>query len=194
MTKKALRQDLLSRRIGLSASEYERLNTAVMRRLLHLPELRTANTIHCFWPIHEKREVNTSRLIKKLYKKEKQIVLPVVLSFNNAPTSGSRMEHRMYEGETNMITNRWGVQEPAEKEPFPVSQLDLVIVPALGVTRNGFRLGYGKGFYDEFLAQCNCPFVCPIFSNGLLDTMPTMPHDIPVDIIVTEHEVIRTNT
>lgn len=93
-----------------------------------------------------------------------------------------------------MITNRWGVQEPAEKEPFPVSQLDLVIVPALGVTRNGFRLGYGKGFYDEFLAQCNCPFVCPIFSNGLLDTMPTMPHDIPVDIIVTEHEVIRTNT
>lgn len=191
ITKKALRQELLARRIRLSEAEYHRLNSAILRRLLSLPELDSASTIHCFWPIHEKREIDLSSLIKKLQQEGKQIVLPVVLSFDDAPTLGPRMEHRMYDGETNMITNRWGVQEPAIKEPIPVSQLDLVIVPALGVTRKGFRLGYGKGFYDEFLAQCNCPFVCPVFSNGLLDLIPTMPHDIPVDIIVTEHEVIR---
>ncbi len=101
------------------------------------------------------------------------------------------MDHRIYDGETYLIPNRWGIMEPVNKQSFPLDQLDAVIVPALGVDTNGTRLGYGKGYYDEFLAQCDCPFICPTYSECLLDNLPALPHDIPVDIIVTEKEVIR---
>ena len=101
------------------------------------------------------------------------------------------MVHWIFEGETKMVANRWGILEPVSQKAFPIDQLDAVIVPALGVDRRGNRLGYGRGFYDAFLALCDCPFICPLISKCLLDEIPAMPHDVPVDIIVTEHEVVR---
>ncbi len=166
-----------------------------MRRLVMLPEIRNATNIHCYWPIKARRELDTSFLIKQLHAEKKQVVLPVVKVFpTDAPSparSPDRMIHCLYEGETKMVTNRWGIEEPASEDPFPLESLDAVIVPALGVDVQGNRLGYGKGFYDEFLAQCDCPFICPVYSRCLLDNIPAMSHDIPVDIIVTEHEVHR---
>lgn len=101
------------------------------------------------------------------------------------------MDHRLYDGETNLIANRWGILEPAKKQSIPPADLQAVILPSLGVDIQGNRLGYGKGFYDEFLSQCDCPFICPTYSECLFDEIPAMPHDIPVDIIVTENEVLR---
>ena len=161
-----------------------------MQQVLALPEIRKASFIHCYWPIAEKREFDTINLIKELTDRGKHIVLPVVLSFKES-ASEPRMDHRIYDGETNLKKNRWGVLEPITKKSFSISDLEAIIVPALGVDKNGFRLGYGKGFYDAFLVQCNCPLICPIYGKGLLDNIPTMSHDIPVDIIVTEQEVIR---
>ncbi len=163
------------------------MNTAIMDQLARLPELLQAGTIHCFWPIKGKRELDTTSLINMLQTQGKTIVLPVVLSFEDPP----RMEHRCYDTETNLKTNRWGIKEPVHGALVDPVQLDAVIVPALGVDFRGYRLGYGKGFYDAFLARCNCPFICPLPSDGLLDAMPALPHDIPVDIIVTEKEVMR---
>ena len=171
----------------MSPAEFALVNTAIMDRLVSLPELLQADTIHCFWPIQDKRELDTTPAIKFLQSQGKRIVLPVVLSFEDPP----RMAHRFYDRETNLKTNRWGIKEPVHGAPVAPSQLDAVIVPALGVDREGYRLGFGKGFYDAFLVECNCPFICPLPSNGLLDAMPALPHDIPVDIIVTEKEVIR---
>ncbi len=160
-----------------------------MRRLVTLPEIRNATNIHCFWPIKAKRELDTSFIIKQLRAEKKQVILPVI----HPSSSQDRMIHCLFEGETKMVSNRWGILEPASQEPFPIDQIDVVIVPALGVDLQGNRLGYGKGFYDEFLAQCDCPFICPVYSRCLLEDIPALPHDVPVDIIVTEHEVHRMN-
>lgn len=158
-----------------------------MAQMAVLPELKDAGTVHCFWPILEKRELDTINLIKFLKQEGKQVVLPVVISFEDPP----QMAHRSYDTETNLKTNRWGIKEPVYGASVDPAQLDAVIVPALGVDLHGHRLGYGKGFYDAFLAKCNCPFICPLPSYGLLEAVPALPHDIPVDIIVTEKEVMR---
>ncbi len=192
-TKKALRKKLLDYRNSLSEDEVSARSVSICNRLSGLDEIQKANNIHCFWPITEKREIDTIPFIEQLCSSNKNVVLPVVVSFIDTVPSENRMEHRLYEGETNLITNRWGVKEPAKKSLFPVCKLDAVVVPALGVARNGYRLGYGKGYYDEFLSQCECPFICPVYSACLLESIPALPHDIPVGIIVTEHEVIRIN-
>ena len=191
MTKKELRQKLLGYRNSLPESSFKSINRLIVQRLMKLPEIRSSTCIHCYWPIAGKRELDTTLLIRQLVSENKRVILPVVENFDGEAGAGNRMTHRMYEGETKLVPNRWGIKEPASIKPFPINRLDVVIVPALGVDRHGHRLGYGKGFYDEFLARCECPFICPVYSKCLLDDIPTMPHDIAVDIIVTEYEVIR---
>lgn len=192
MDKNALRKALIRQRLDMPLPAFNEAGNKIMQAVAALPEIIQAKNIHCYWPITTRREVNTVPFINTLFENGKRIILPVVLSFSDtiSPT-GSRMTHRLYTGETNLVTNRWEVREPPESEPFPITELDAVIVPALGIDRHGFRLGYGKGFYDEFLAHCQCPFICPLLSSGLLESVPTLSHDIPVDLVVTEQEVIR---
>ena len=65
------------------------------------------------------------------------------------------------------------------------------MVPALGAGRNGHRLGYGKGYYDAFLREVDAPTICPVFAACLLDHAPAEPHDVALDILITEDEIIR---
>lgn len=190
-SKKDRRKSQLAQRIALSPAQYKRSSAAITNHLLSLPEIINATNIHCFWPITQKREPNIEPFISQISDSPQNIVLPVMLTFDAYNDKTQRLAHRMYAGETNLHTNRWGIKEPVTTTDFPLDQLDVVIVPALSVDLRGFRLGYGKGYYDEFLAQCDCPFICPLYSFGVVDSLPTMPHDIPVDIIVTEKEVIR---
>ena len=64
--------------------------------------------------------------------------------------------------------------------------LDLVIVPALIADKRGYRLGYGGGFYDRFLAEYNARTILPIPSRLLIDKLPNCEYDIPIDVIITE--------
>jgi hypothetical protein len=71
------------------------------------------------------------------------------------------------------------------------NKYDLVIVPVLGFDRRGFRLGYGGGYYDRFLAKNNCKQVIGLaYSFSELDTFPNEPHDQKLDKIITEKEII----
>jgi len=192
-SKARLRKYFLTLRAGMKDEALARLNEAILHRLQQLPELAAADTIHAFWPLAGRKEIDLRPLLKGFREAGKQIVLPVVLSFSDWQKGRVRMEHRLFEGETNLRPNRWEVHEPVETSLVKVHDLDAVIVPALAVDRQGYRLGYGKGYYDEFLATCRCPLICPTLASGLTDWLPTFPHDIPVDLIVTELEVIRIN-
>jgi 5-formyltetrahydrofolate cyclo-ligase len=74
---------------------------------------------------------------------------------------------------------------------LPTEQYDIVIVPCVGVSKNGDRVGYGGGWYDRFLATQNHArkiYLC--YESCVIDTIPKEPHDIRADYIVTEHRVI----
>lgn len=189
---KAIRRSELARfRQSLGAEEHARRSERIITRLKELPEVSRARSVHVYWPIAGRNEVDTRPLITWLYTHKKQIVLPVVVTRD---VREARLEHRSYTGEDALVRNRWGIEEPAMTDEVPVDNIDVVIVPALGVDRQGNRIGYGRGYYDRFLAQIDVPTICPVFRECLLDELPVEPHDVPVRIVVTEHEIARLRT
>lgn len=95
--------------------------------------------------------------------------------------------------DTGMAPDRHGLLDPVEAQPIPVSMIDLIVVPALAYDRTGRRLGRGAGFYDRFLCQPDCRAVkCGLaFHEQVLPELPCELHDYPVDMLVTDEEVLR---
>ncbi len=94
---------------------------------------------------------------------------------------------------TDSITQNAGVPEPISGNPVPINLIDLVVVPGLGFTADGHRIGRGMGFYDRFLGQpeflglaCGLAFECQIVAS-----LPVQDHDIPLSMLVTDMGVRR---
>lgn len=162
-----------------------------MTRLRSLPELGAAQTVHCYWPLTDRREVDTRPLIAALHAEGLRVVLPVV-----APSSAGApaMTLRCYTGRACLRPNRWGLHEPTGTEAVPAHAVDLVIVPAFGAGRNGHRIGHGFGYYDAFLCGLDAATVCPVYQDCLVARVPAEAHDVPLSILVTEMAVLRPGT
>ena len=156
MTKAELRIDYLKKRNELSDAEFNECN------LLLLQALKTVDwskfkIIHCFWPIIEKKEINTISFIQWLKEQypEVMIVLP------KSDFGKSLMSHIVFEGQDKLEKNKFGIWEPNSNDLVQANEIDLVLVPLLVADMQGNRVGYGKGFYDRFLSECrkDCRFV-----------------------------------
>jgi 5-formyltetrahydrofolate cyclo-ligase len=189
---KARLRELFRRfRAGLDAADYRRRSDAINARMQDLPEVRAAACVHVYWPRVELQEVDVRPLIHWLHAQKKQIVLPVIRTFGRTTEAGPRLNHVCCTAFDGLRANKWGIFEPSCGETVPVENLDLVIVPALGAGRDGFRIGHGFGFYDEFLAGLSLPRVAPVYHECLVETLPHEAHDVRLTVIVTEHEVVR---
>ena len=84
-----------------------------------------------------------------------------------------------------------GMPIPARGEQAALGEVDAVLVPAAAVDRDGGRLGWGKGYYDRFLSTLGCEttVVAVVFDADIVSDIPVEPHDIGVDVIVTERDV-----
>jgi 5-formyltetrahydrofolate cyclo-ligase len=97
-----------------------------------------------------------------------------------------RLAFHLYQPD-RLTRHRYGMLEPDPALPeVAVEEANLIIVPALGYTRQGYRLGYGGGYYDRLLASGRTPTVGVCFEALLLEDMPLTAHDLPVDHVVTE--------
>jgi 5-formyltetrahydrofolate cyclo-ligase len=95
--------------------------------------------------------------------------------------------------EEEMLVGRHGVRSPQDGSIWPVGDIDLIVAPALAIDRQGNRLGRGGGFYDRFLCRpgvraCVCALV---HHEQLVGELPHVAHDMPVDMAVTDQEVLR---
>ena len=132
-------------------------------------------------------EVETSTLAVKAWAEGKQIAVPRV-DWNR-----QRMEPVEINSLDIDVTTVKGVREPCEGKVVPLDLIDVVIIPGMAFDRRGFRVGRGRGFYDRFLAQQAFKGVrCAVcFHEQIIDHVPTETHDIPMDLIVTDQEVIH---
>lgn len=183
--KRALRERFQRVRTALEEDEYREASEAICERLAAIPQISDASTVSIYWPLLVRREVDTRPLIDRLLADGKRVVLPVVAGFESAPEMG----HVAYAGEENLETNRWGLREPAG-EPVPASEIDAVVVPALGAGRNLHRVGYGRGYYDAFLRDRAIPAFSPVFAACLVDEVPGEAHDVRLHGVVTERETV----
>jgi 5-formyltetrahydrofolate cyclo-ligase len=92
-----------------------------------------------------------------------------------------------------MIQPRPGINEPISGKPVPIDMIDLVIVPGVGFTSAGQRIGRGLGFYDRFLVQPD--FIgrsCGMaFEDQIVEDLPVLDHDVPLSMLVSERGVRR---
>lgn len=181
-------RDTLDRRAERSA--------AICARVAALPAYLEAHTLHCYLPIRS--EVDTLPLLRDALAQGKRIVVPVV-------EQGKRtLTHTLLPSlaERELVVGVFGTLQPRTLCPVDDGMWDMVLVPLLAFDRAGYRLGYGKGFYDRLLALSSASTVSsalsvlPVPSVGLAfaaqeaQSLPHEPHDRPLSQIVTEHEVI----
>ena len=183
LEKTLLRVNIRKQLTGMSISKMREGDAALFQTLLSLPQVQQAKTICLFWGITG-LEPDTSRLVPQLLEMGKQICLPRIIS-------DFGMEVRQYTPDCAMDRTSFGIWEPTLDCPLvEKNQVDLVIVPALCYDRNGFRLGYGGGHYDRWLADYTGLTVGMCRDSILQDAVPTEPHDKPVQVVVTESQVL----
>ncbi len=148
MIKKELRKEYLKKRKALSEKVY--LSSCHKIKTLFFEEFAIERnaTVHVFLPITKKREIDTWPIIRELWARGVNVVVP--------KTNFDTMELAHYQLTSQSIVekNYWGIEEPIGEKQVDPSTIDIVLVPLLIFDKQGHRVGYGKGFYDKFLAAC----------------------------------------
>lgn len=148
----ALKSDLrtmyLAKRRQLTEAEAESASQKIAELFFKNFAPKSAQTIHTFLPIQKNREVNTWLIIQELRTNYPQVQIAVPLA---NPVDFS-MAHYLLQSDTELVLNAWGIPEPVNALPIPESEINMVLLPLLVADAQGHRVGYGKGFYDRFLA------------------------------------------
>ncbi len=154
--KKTLRKTYLAKRIQLSPDEYAALNKQLLDEFKQL-DLTGIECIHTYLPIPSKKEPDTNLLIGWL----KQTYPGIKLVYPKTNFADHSMQHFLDDTELKIADTVFGIPEPVAGTEVAVADIDLVIVPLLAFDKRGYRVGYGKGFYDRFMAQCKptCRFI-----------------------------------
>lgn len=134
-----------------------------------------------------KSEVETWKLVETGLKQDRKIIAPVVDT-----NSGNLIPKRIQNLDNDLIRHTYGMFEPKDSCPdFPPDKLQLILVPGLAFDRKGYRIGYGKGFYDRFLPSCpNAVTVGIAYQLQIVDDTYPQPWDVPVQHIFTEHGLL----
>jgi len=148
MTKNELRTRYKTLRAQLSENTVSEKSLEIANRILALP-IWEKNYFHVFLPIAEMNEVNTEFILHVLSGKDKHILL------SKSDFDTREMTHFLLSDNTKIIKNSYGIPEPADGIEISVDKVEVVFVPLLAYDQSGNRVGYGKGFYDKFLAKCN---------------------------------------
>ena len=185
--KNRLRERLLEKRESLPESHYRQASEEIVMRLQTLSSFQSSRTINCYVSINQRREVNTHSLIRWLLASNKRVVVPVT-DFET-----TRLQQVELQSFSDLEPNKWGVLEPNKGRNLDPDQLDFVVVPMVGGDPDCNRLGYGKGFYDRFLAETECPAVGLCFEECIVENIPTESFDMQLTAIITEERTIQTD-
>ena len=151
---------------------------ALFERFLALPEVEAADTVMVFYGTG--REPNTVPLIQALLERGKRVALPVLLPRRD-------MEARQVLDIDRLVPNRFGIPEPDETCPVVgKDEIAVALVPNLMVDRDGYRLGWGGGYYDRWLIDFRGFTVCVCRHGRLVEHMPREEFDLPVKLVLFE--------
>lgn len=184
-TKRALRRVLLQDRDSVMAAHAETARLAIRDRYLSAFEPAPGTVVSAFWPMAG--ELDLRPLLEALHARGCVCGLPVVVG-RDVP-----LVFRAWEPGVTLVTSRFGIAEPASDRP--VVRPQHALVPLLAVDDEGYRLGYGGGFYDRTLALLRGDGAAPLVAIGVgleaqrRPALPREPFDERLDWLVTEEAV-----
>ena len=142
---------------------------------------RSAKSIGAYYSIGS--EVQTQDILQEILNAGKQLALPKVVK--------NDLVFKKITSFSDLEQGNFSVMEPKEKCES-VKNLDVIIIPAIALTRDGFRLGYGFGYFDRFLHGKKSKIIALSYAKQIVKSFPRDDHDVKINCIVTEDEVIRT--
>jgi 5-formyltetrahydrofolate cyclo-ligase len=190
MLKKDLRQKYKAKRQELNEVEIEDLSLAIANKVLTLP-IWDKTYFHIFLPIAEHKEVNTEYILHLLSGKDKEIVI------SKTDFETRNMTHFLLTDNTKIKKNEHHIPEPLggpdASGEVPTHKIEVVFVPLLAFDKTGHRAGYGKGFYDKFLSECN-PETIKIglsFFEAEKNISDVFENDVKLNYCVTPNELYK---
>ena len=183
--KNKMRQEIKEQRKNLTCDERERCDSKICERLRQLWLYRESQTVFTYVSLAD--ETDTKKFIERALEDGKRVVVPRCIK-------GTRnMEFCVINSLNDLEEGAFGVLEPkVECEVYTDYSDGFCIVPALAFDRKGYRLGYGKGYYDRFLADFCGKTVGICYNRFVIPEIPRGKYDKSVDLIITEKKVIST--
>lgn len=187
MLKKELRKIYLARQKSFSPEEREVGSFSIAELFFQNFDLSKIKFLHSFLPIEKFNEIDTRPIFEKIWR-----------DFPNVETLVPRVNFQMNEIEnlkfsieTETKKNAWQIFEPTHDETIETEKIDAVLVPLLCFDRRGFRVGYGKGFYDKFLKNCraDCRKIGLNYFAPVEEISDVNEFDIKLDFCITPEKI-----
>ena len=179
--RKSLRSLLLEKRDNTSFDFMKIASEKIQKRLKKINAFRDAQKIGVYYPIGS--EVLTQDIIQELLSNGKDVFLPKVI--------GKKMEFRKISNFSSLEKGSFDIMEPKD-DCQTDNSLDVVLVPTVGISPVGVRLGYGHGFYDKFLAEHKVTTISLTLEKQIVKNIPKSEHDIIINWIITEDRILET--
>ena len=156
----------------------EEKSRKIIENLLSHPMVQQAKTVFLYLSMGS--EVETIALAKELLLLGKRVAVPV------CDTETHTMEAAEIKCLNDLTVGAYGLAEPREKKIVPKEEIDLVLVPGLAFDEDGYRLGYGGGYYDRYLEDFSGVSIGLCYEECRTDRLPRGEYDKKVDLVVTE--------
>jgi 5-formyltetrahydrofolate cyclo-ligase len=175
--KQTLRRQLLDRRQALPAQVWQAYSDLLCDRLSQNPEFIDAQTVLAYQSCRQEPSLNYL-----FTHHNKQWGLPRCLDRD--------LQWHRWQPQQTLMSGNYGILEPAPESPLlSPNEIDLILVPAVAIDRDGYRLGYGGGYYDRLRADPlwrKIPTIGIVFDFAYVERLPIDPWDLPVDAVCTE--------
>ena len=179
--RESLRSFLLEKRDNTSFDFMKIASEKIQKKLKKINAFRDAQKIGVYYPIGS--EILTQDIIQELLSNGKDVFLPKVM--------GDKMEFRKIIDFSSLEKGSFDIMEPKDDCEID-NDLDVVLVPTVGISPSGVRLGYGHGFYDRFLAEHKSLTISLTLEKQIIKNIPKSEHDIMIDFIITEDRILDT--
>lgn len=181
--KEQFRKEFKEKRLSISTDEVKEKSMQIMERLFSSEAYKAAKTVMFY--VSKANEVFTHDMIKRALN-DKVVCVPKT----NLKTKS--IDAYSIKGFEQLSVGTFYVMEPTEEaELIEPSEIDIIILPGLVFDRKGNRLGYGIGYYDKFLKKAGAKKIGLAFDFQIAEKVPTEEHDVPMDVIVTEKEIVN---
>lgn len=179
--KSSLRKILLERRDSTSSDLRKISSEKILKKLFKIPDYKDAESIAAYYPIGS--EVLTQDIMLDALSRGKKLYLPRVkdndLVFKRVKEFG------------NLERGSFGIMEPKE-DCETSTEFDIILVPTVGISPKGVRLGYGYGYYDRFLSKIDSVSIALTYEKQIVKKIPKTENDVLIDWIVTENRHFKT--
>lgn len=186
MQKKEARASYKKKRLELTPEEIEEKSIQIANQLINIqaPDFWKDNIyFHLFLSIKEKKEIDTEHILNVLFGKDKEIVI------SKSDFDSGEMTHFLLTENTKIKKNKFNIPEPIDGIEVPNNKIDVVFIPLLAYDKKGNRVGYGKGFYDNFLKNTDCIKIGLSFFEPENEIEDLREDDIALDYCISPKKI-----